>query len=295
MLGRALGSIGARPQEDPAAFEDAAYEAIRTFPFQPLSLRADLKSLAEPRGPPCLHLSGLPVGALTEDGPARGATADAIPEAVVFGIARMLGTRAFAFEGHCGEELVRTWLHEGDEAFGWHRGGRCAPAYMPPRRVFRPEAEIADFTTTLCLRADRPLFVHFVDFRVLCAETPAQDLELLRASPLAFFDRLTGQRSEPILVVSACGDDPDASVVDLRQVDRFEAEGHQEAVAAYQRLTVTAEKARQTIELSQGHLAVFNNRRCLQMWTSPEAAADAWVQTIHSRRDDGGEFARVRK
>jgi len=273
LLRQRVASIVSGLKQEADAFEAEAREAARTFPLQPMNLRSALSALTEPAGPACVLVRGLPVDLAKA------------PEAMLVGFLATLGARAFAYSGgEAQEQLVRELHEEPDEVFGWHRDGRCAPAYNAPRCFYRAEEHVPEFAAGLCLHADRPVAVSVVDFRRLRAAAAPQDLECLRHQPLAFFDSHTGCRTEQVAVVT----DPEpgalAPVVDLRG-DRFEPEGSLEAVAAYQRLCQAAEGASEVLELHSGDLVVFNNKHCLHAWTALDENCSSRLQTLRASRD----------
>eukprot|EP00930_Biecheleria_cincta_P056927 TRINITY_DN42946_c0_g1_i1.p1 TRINITY_DN42946_c0_g1~~TRINITY_DN42946_c0_g1_i1.p1 ORF type:complete len:891 (-),score=154.18 TRINITY_DN42946_c0_g1_i1:48-2720(-) len=275
---RKLFSRAAREQRFPM-FETEVQEAMRTFPFQPLNLRTAVESLWSTEGPPCVVIRGLPLG------PASGARS--ISKASLLGALGLLGADAFTYRAwKDAEALVHNLLPDGlagSEAFGWHRDGRCSPAFEPPRFFHRPESLVPEVVAALCLKngAAEPLHVKLVDFRRLRRTVSMQDFETLKSTPLAFFDAELGVRSERVTTVMCTGDGNDA-IFELREPGRFEPEGDLTAVAAYERLRTAAERLQETIDLQGGDMVIFHNRRCAHRWV--QAGKEARVQVAIGSR-----------
>jgi len=279
LLRQLLGAIRADLREDPNAFEEAAREAIRTFPLQPINFKTALQSLTEPDGPACVLVQGLPTE--VSRGPRSRELAS---ETVLVGVTAVLGARAFTYEA-LGGELIQDPLAAYDEAAGWHRTGRCSPPRDAPRRLFREEECVAEFVAVFCQAADESASVTYVDFRKLCAAISLEDFNCLKSSRLSFFDSLKGCRSEQISVVTELGPSPLPPIIDLRQLDRFEPEGEADAIAAYQRVCQAAERVAESVQLHAGDLVVFNNKRCLHRWTPPGASNQARLQMLCASSD----------
>merc|ERR1712107_617330 len=161
-----------------------------------------------------------------------------VGEALLFGTTAAMGAHAFAYRGHCGEKFVRMLTEESDELLGRHRSGRSTPAYDAPRRFFRPEERVPEFVAAFCAGAEQPLTCTVADFRTISAAAKPEDLECLQRSPLAFFDERTGQRTEPVCVVSPGM--KASNIFDLREDSRFQPEGSPDAVEAYLRVCKVA-------------------------------------------------------
>lgn len=283
MLRQQLAKISSSLSQEPDVFEADAREAVRLFPFQPLGLKQTLQSLTERDGPACALLRGLPTEVSSLEAQETAATVSA-GDALLIGCTALMAARVFAYRGHCGEELVKTLpAHSGDLS-GWHRPGRCTPTYDAPRLHYRPEERVPEFVAAFCLRAEQPVTVRYVDFRVLKALADPLDLECLRRSPLTFFDAETGQRTEPVAVVApaAGGAAAGADIVDLRDPSRFEPEGSKEAVKAYHRLCKLATSATESLEVRSGDMVIFNNKRCLQAWSPVEDSANCSIQVAYA-------------
>jgi len=294
LLCQRIARISSRPSENADAFEVDAEEAIRTFPFQPLELRKALQSVAEADGPACIVIRGLPTSPLGSAGQARSAAAtppvrvdakaSVVGEALLFGATACMGARAFAYRGHCGEQLARTLSEESDELLGWHRSGRSSPAYDMPRRFFRSEERVPEFTAAFCVHSEQPVSCSFVDFRTIAAAAKPEDVDCLQSSPLSFFDEQRGLRTEPICVASP-GAQACPTIFDLREDGRFQPEGSPGAVEAYLRVCKVAAAAQESLDLESGDLVVFNNKRCLHSWSA--AALDVercQIQTLYASR-----------
>eukprot|EP00931_Biecheleriopsis_adriatica_P056710 TRINITY_DN33619_c0_g1_i1.p1 TRINITY_DN33619_c0_g1~~TRINITY_DN33619_c0_g1_i1.p1 ORF type:complete len:908 (+),score=192.99 TRINITY_DN33619_c0_g1_i1:33-2756(+) len=254
------------------AFEADAKEAMRTFPFQPLNFRSALESLAEPLGPACVLVKGLLDGKTRSHADSEADKPDIAREASLIGMLGLLDAGTFSY---CGQEIVHAVLQDSDESFGWHREGRWSPAYEPPRRLHRPEAKVPDFLATVCQGG--AVAGRFVDFRKLRASLSPEDLRTLHREPLAFFDAELGIRSERLLTARTEESSGDV-IFELRDPNRFEAEGSDEAVAAYQRLCQAADDVHEAFQLESGAMAVFNNKRCAHLWERPEAGSGASVK-----------------
>jgi len=282
ILRQLLLKIRVQLRKDADAFEAATREAVRTFPFQPMNFRAAIESLAKPDGPPCVLVSGLPVKPPSgQDGAAYS-----VSEALLIGTLGLLGARAFAYESGPSRPGEEALVRELDpiEAVGMHRPGRCWPPFEAPRRYFRPEEQVAEFVASICARSDseKSVSVTIVDFTRLCDAASVEDLDCLRQSPLAFFDKESGRRSERVTVVcdsQVVGMPP---IVDLRSLDRFEPEGDAAAVAAYNRVCEVAGGICESLELNSGDMVIFNNKRCLHSWS--DGVRTACLYTAYASR-----------
>lgn len=260
------------------ALESAAQEALRVFPFQPRNLRSALTSLSSPTGSACVLLRGLPV----ETPIARRRLES---EASLLGVLGLLGASAYALGDEEPQGLVRD-VDEASEASTWHRDGRSAPSFDAPRRLFRPEKSVPDFALSMCI--GEGVKGSFVDFRRLRAVADPQDVALLQKEPIAFFDSQLGLRSERVLVAASQEEDFDV-IFDLREAQRFEAEGPGEVLAAYSRILQLAERWKEDFELNSGDLVVFNNKRCAHRFalqgsairmTRGSRGADEWQDRL---------------
>jgi len=291
MLGQRLASIRADLHQDPKAFAAEAKEAVRTFPLQPVDFRPALLSILEADGPPCVMFSGLPTEQQlgTPVASSRSGLGHSNGEALLMGVAALLGACAVGYRGHFNEALVRALPADAHEGCGWHRGGRCNPAYKAPRRFYRPEEHVPDLVAAFCIHSDSSTGLRLVDLQKLCDAVAVEDLNCLRRHRLSFFDNETGVRSEQVLVAADSADQASpVPILDLREPARFEAEGIPEAVAAYERVLQAAEATSEFLKLRSGDFIILNNKRCLHAWSRPEPDGHALLQTLHARRCNGG-------
>jgi len=260
MLRRCMESLQYDASSDEAidSFEEEAGKALYTFPLQPVAFRSTLTALSAATGPACALVRNLPILA------ANGK--DCLDHGLLMGAMNLVGGRAFTYQNFCAEALVRELQDEGDEIFGWHRSGRCSPPYSAPRRFYRPDEYVPEFVAYLCVEAQEPVVGKFVDFRELVSLIREADKQLLKTQPLAFFDKETGQRSEPVATIHTGEASAVAPVVELRHPLRYEPEGDPEAVEAYFRVLRLADEICKTFELESGSMVVFNNRRCVHAW-----------------------------
>jgi len=291
MLRERLATIREKPWLDADAFEADARDAVLQFPLQPVNFRSELLSVADPAGPCCLVVHGLPVelthGALPSAPGVPGSKTDTASEACLIGSLALLGASIFTYHSQdddkCPRNLFReSVLHESTEMFGWHRDGRCSPAFHPPRRYYRSEEHVPEFVAAFCLHAQEPASASFVDFRDLCAAMTPDELSCLQNEPMAFFDNETGLRTEQVYVACPSPLDDGSYIVDLRHPDRFEAEGQPQAVSAYQRACDLAHKLTQTVQLQPGSMVIFNNKQCLHAWTPAESHKAPWLQAVRA-------------
>jgi len=287
LLRQRLAGVRADLRGDPDAFEIEAREAVRTFPLQPVNFKTALQSVAEPDGPACVLVRGLPT-----ELPQGARGSELASEALLVGVAGVLGARAFTYEG-LGGELVQDPLAASDEVDSWHRIGRCYPPFDAPRRIYREEEYVAEFALAFCCQGSESTSVSYVDFQKLCAAISLEDLECLKSSPLAFFDSQKGVRSEQVFVVTELGPAPQPPIFDLRRLDRFEPEGAVQVVEAYQRVHQAAERIAETVQLQAGDLLVFNNKRCLHRWAPPPAGGNARLLALCASCDAIGWPTRV--
>jgi hypothetical protein len=292
MLGQRLASIRSDLHQDPDAFAAEAKEAVRTFPLQPVDFRPALLSILEADGPPCVMLSGLPAESGTSiagrsqssSSSSKSGLGHGNGEALLMGTAALLGACAVGYRGHHNEALVRELPADAHEGCGWHRGGRCSPAYEAPRRFYRPEEHVPDLVVAFCVRSDSSTALRLVDMHRLCDTITVDDLNCLRHNRLTFFDNVTGVRSEQILVAADSAElASPVPILDLREPGRFEAEGNPEAVAAYERVLQAAEATSEFLKLRSGDFVILNNKRCLHAWSRPEPDGHALLQTLHAR------------
>jgi len=297
MLGQRLASIRTDLHQDPDTFAAEAKEAVRTFPLQPVDFRPALLSILEADGPPCVMFSGMPteqhldtsVAGRSQSSSSRSGLGHSNGEALLMGVAALLGACAVGYKGHRNEAFVRELPADAHAGCGWHRGGRCSPAYEAPRRFYRPEELVPDLVAAFCIRSDSSTSLQLVDLQRLCDVIAVEDLNCLRCHPLTFFDNETGVRSEQVLVAADSADQASAvPILDLREPSRFEAEGIPEAVAAYERVLQAAEANSESLKLRSGDLIILNNKRCLHAWGRPEPDEQALLQTLHARRCNGG-------
>lgn len=265
----------ARPTGEAAPGQaDAVFETASAF-LPDAALEA-LRALPRPEGPPCVLLRGLPPGIGQE-----------AQEAILLSAVGELGAAPFTYRGLCGERLVRSGEQDVAHEPGWHRDGRSSPPFDAPRRHYRPEEFVADYCATLCLGADGPAAVRVSDFRAMYEASSAEDMELLKRTPLAFFDVHAGQWLEPAPVVQATGPAPSPPIVDLRCRARYEPEGDPEAVLAYQRLHEVAEDVSERVLLQAGDILVVSNKRCLHAWEGDDDGTARpralWRSTFASR------------
>lgn len=287
LLRQRLAAVRVGLREDPDAFEEAAREAVRTFPLQPVNFKTALQSLCEADGPACVLVQGLPTE--LSRGPRSSELAG---ETILVGVAGVLGARAFTYKGF-GDALIQDPLTVSDEAFGWHRIGRCSPPRDAPRRIFREEEYVAEFVAVFCQQADESTSVSYVDFRKLCAAISLEDLTCLRGSQLSFFDSEKGYRSEQVSVVTDLGPAPLPPLLDVQGLERFEPEGPDDVVAAYQRVCQAAERVAESVRLRAGDLVVFNNKRCLHRWAPSGVDGQSRLQMVCASSDALGWPSRI--
>ncbi|CAJ1337457.1 unnamed protein product, partial [Effrenium voratum] len=70
-------------------------------------------------------------------------------------------------------------------------------------------------------------------------------------------------------------------ILDLRDQARFEAEGSQEAVAAFRRVAQLAERWKEDFQLNSGDMVIFHNKRAAHRWAELK---DAAVRVAHGSR-----------
>lgn len=291
LLRQRLTKIRSRPWRNPLAFEAAARDAVLEFPLQPVNFRTSVLSVADPEGPCCVVVRGFPVeltfGALPAAPGADGSKADIASEACLMGSMALLGASAFSYRSHDNENpfahlFTKSILHETGDVFGWHRDGRCSPAFDAPRRFYRPEEHVPDFVAAFCLRGDEPASASYVDFRELATAMAPEDLSCLQRETMTFFDTDTGHRTEQVHVVSPSPLDDNSYIIDLKHPDRFEPEGHPEAISAYRRACDVAQSKAHRVDLHPGDMVVFNNKRCVHAWSPKESTRGAWLQGVRA-------------
>lgn len=283
-LRKKLALIPEKLWSEADAFEEQAKEVLRVFPFRPLGLKKALDSFMDSAGISSFVLRGLPTH-LSEVNANNSPDGDVASKALLVGVAAMLEARAFAYTGHCEEALVHKLSLDADELYG--RSGRFCPSFDAPRRYCRPEERVPEIVAAFCVRvAGEPVTFTTVDYRALAQAADKEDLECLRRTPLSFFDTETGQRTEPVHVVTDMVTDTEElpfPIVDLRR-DRFEPEGSQVAIDAYLRVRKVSGQVCEGFELRAGDLVVFQNKRCLHSWGPRAIDGDTCIQVLHASK-----------
>lgn len=292
-LAESLSSVPVHYYDDIAAFEQASSHALRAA-LSSEELTA-IESIFAPDGPACVHVTNVPTSAagqslmptpnelMEEMKPVH--KADTTSEAALVGTAALVGASTFTYRKFYGDDFVRNFPRKRGTELGWHRDGVTAPPFNPPTQFFRDETLVPELVIIFCLRGNAQAATKVVDFARLVAASDEDDIALLRAKPLVFYDTMYGKTLEPVHVVQ--GSDA-APVVELRPMERFEARGDENVIEAYQRIYDLAEQTYSDVVLDAGEMLIVNNKRCSHA-RSPyaakaEGASDRWLQNVYASR-----------
>jgi hypothetical protein len=292
-LAESLSSLPGHYYDDIAAFEQASSHALRAA-LSSEELTA-IQSIFSPDGPACVHVTNVPTSAvgqslmptpnelMEEMKPVH--KADSTSEACLVGTAALVGASTFTYRKFYGDDFVRNFPRKRGAELGWHRDGVTAPPFNPPTQFFRDEPLVPELVIIFCLRGNAQAATKVVDFARLVAASDADDIALLRAKPLVFYDTMYGKTLEPVHVVQGSATAP---VVELRPMERFEARGDEQVIEAYRRIYDLAEQTYSDVVLEAGEMLIVNNKRCSHARTpyaaKAEGASDRWLQNVYASR-----------